>query len=96
MKNTAQVAEHIMEAFDSEKYDSVHVAYGRFRNPGLQFPECDQFLPVPKVEEEASDDKKTANADFIFEPNKELLLNQLFPSILKTQFHRFNLENTCF
>jgi F-type H+-transporting ATPase subunit gamma len=91
-ENTAQVAEHIMESFDDETYDSVHVAYGRFRNAGLQFPECDQFLPVPKVEEEASDEKSTSNANFIFEPNKEVLLNQLFPSILKTQFHRFNLE----
>lgn len=90
-ENTAQVAEHVMEAFDAETYDMVHVAYGRFRNPAVQFPECDQFLPVPKVEEEASDDNG-ANADFIFEPEKEVLLNQLFPSILKTQFHRFNLE----
>lgn len=90
-ENTAQVAEYIMEAFDAEKYDSVHVAYGRFRNPALQFPECDQFLPVPKVEEDA-EDEKTGNADFIFEPDKEVLLNQLFPSILKTQFHRYNLE----
>jgi len=91
-ENTAQVAEYVMEAFDDETYDSVHVAYGRFRNAGLQFPECDQFLPVPAVEAEASDEKKTSNADFIFEPNKEALLNELFPSILKTQFHRFNLE----
>ncbi len=91
-ENTAQVAEQIMESFDDETYDSVHVAYGRFRNAGLQFPECDQFLPVPAVEAEASDEKKTSNADFIFEPNKEALLNELFPSILKTQFHRFNLE----
>jgi F-type H+-transporting ATPase subunit gamma len=90
-ENTAQVAEYIMDAFDTQRYDSVHVAYGRFRNPALQFPECDQFLPVVKVEEEVGK-KITANADFIFEPNKEVLLNQLFPSILKTQFHRFNLE----
>ena len=88
--NTALVAEWIMDAFDNEQYDSVHVAYGRFRNPGLQFPECDQFLPVPKVEVE--EDAGGAVADFIFEPDKEVLLNQLFPSILKTQFHRYNLE----
>lgn len=90
-ENTAQVTEYVMEAFDAETYDMVHVAYGRFRNPAVQFPECDQFLPVPKIEEDVTEDKGT-NADFIFEPDKEVLLNQLFPSILKTQFHRYNLE----
>ncbi len=89
--NTAQVAELIMEGFDDDTYDSVHVAYGRFKNPAVQIPECDQFLPVPKVEAKEGAEKKI-NADFIFEPQKESLLNQLFPSILKTQFHRYNLE----
>ncbi|MGB0862410.1 MAG: ATP synthase F1 subunit gamma [Saprospiraceae bacterium] len=91
-ENTAQVAEVVMEGFDNEDFDSVHVAYGRFRNAAIQIPECNQFLPVPKVEVEQTESASTANADFIFEPGKEILLNQLFPSILKTQFHRFNLE----
>jgi F-type H+-transporting ATPase subunit gamma len=91
-ENTAQVAEMIMEAFDNETFDSVHVAYGRFRNPAVQIAECNQFLPVPKMEEPTTESESKGNADFIFEPEKETLLNQLFPSILKTQFHRYNLE----
>lgn len=89
-ENTAQVAEYIMESFDEEKYDMVHVAYGRFRNAALQFGECDQFLPVPQIE--ATETESNTKADFLFEPSKEVLLNKLFPSILKTQFHRYNLE----
>jgi len=91
-ENTAQVAETIMEAFDDGTYDSVHVSFGRFKNPAVQIAECNQFLPVPKVEKEEVATESKGNADFIFEPEKETLLNQLFPSILKTQFHRYNLE----
>lgn len=89
--NTALVAELMMQGFDEARYDSIHVAYGRFRNPAIQVAECEQFLPVPKIEKEEAANDNTV-ADFIFEPNKEELLNQLFPSILKTQFHRYNLE----
>lgn len=89
-ENTAQVAQHILQNFENGTFDSVHVTYGRFQNAALQIAECDQFLPVPKVEK--LDNAPTASADFIFEPEKTVLLNELFPSILKTQFHRFNLE----
>ena len=55
------------------------------------YPECDQYLPVPKVEKEEGNTDKY-KADFIFEPNKEELLEELFPSILKTQIFRYMLE----
>ena len=89
--NAAEVAEYLMNGFEEGDFDSVHVAYGRFRNAAVQYPECDQYLPIPKVEAAEGESSKY-NADFIFEPDKEGLLKELFPSILKTQLFRYMLE----
>ena len=89
--NSAPIAEGIMEAFSTGKYDAVDVIYSRFKNAAMQFSEVSQFLPVPKMEnEEAKDDKMVA--DFSFEPSRKELLDNLIPSILKTQFHKYLLE----
>ncbi|MFK7984137.1 MAG: F0F1 ATP synthase subunit gamma, partial [Saprospiraceae bacterium] len=35
--NVATVSQSLMDAFEGKTYDSVHVAYGRFRNAAVQF-----------------------------------------------------------
>jgi len=89
--NVAQVSQKLMDAFEGKEYDSIHVAYGRFRNAAVQYPECVQFLPVEKLEAEEGTVQKH-KADYIFEPSKEELLQQLIPSILQTQFQKFVLD----
>lgn len=89
----ANVANLIMEGFDTERYDAVEVAYGRFRNPVVQYCVTETYLPVAKIEKEESDGDKFS-ADFIFEPNKNSLLNSLVPSILQTKFYRYLLDTS--
>lgn len=88
--NVAYVSQHLMEAFEDGGYDAIDVAYGRFKNAAMQFPEVAQWLPVAKIET-AEDDSKL-KADYIFEPTKKGLLNYLVPSILQTQFQKFLLD----
>ncbi|MCP3931368.1 MAG: ATP synthase F1 subunit gamma [Bacteroidetes bacterium] len=92
--NVSEVAQFLMDAFESKNYDSIHVSYGRFKNAAVQFPETEQFLPVVKVEgeKEEEEDKDNHRADYIFEPNKEGLLEYLIPSILQTSFQKFLLD----
>ncbi len=93
--NVAQVSKGLMNEFESQLVDEVFVCYGRFRNAAVQYPECVQFLPVPKIEDESagSDEDKSTKADYVFEPSKEALLERLVPTILQTTFHKFVLEN---
>lgn len=92
--NVSKVPNTLMQAFEEDNLDEVFVCYGRFRNAAVQYPECVQFLPVPKMEkEEISDEEKQKRADYIFEPSKEVLLDRLIPSILQTTFQKFVLEN---
>jgi F-type H+-transporting ATPase subunit gamma len=88
-ENSKVVSQLLMDAFENGGYDSVDVAYGRFRNAAVQYPETLPFLPVQKVE---SDDDHKMRADYIFEPEKEALLENLIPSILHTTFFRFLLD----
>ena len=89
-ENTAKVAQRLMDAFQYGTYDKVMVAYGSFKNAAVQYARAVQFLPVEKLEQE--EDKKGLKADYIFEPDKDGLLEYLIPSILKNSFHKYNLD----
>lgn len=90
-ENVAVVSKGLMRSFEEFEYDEVFVSFGQFKNAGVQYPFCTQFLPVPKLEASVSEGK-TIKADYLFEPDKVTLLNRLIPSILQTQFHRYVLD----
>lgn len=92
--NTALVSQAIMDSFDNKTYDKIEVAYGEFKNAAVQYYKTEQFLPIQKVEPEATEegDKGGQNALFIFEPSANELLEHMVPSILKTQFHKYLLD----
>lgn len=92
-QNVEEIAHGIMESFEQGEYDLVKVAYARFKNAAVQFNEVDQFLPVPKRNRPPSSQGKETVADYLFEPSKEELLEKLIPSILKTQFFKYCLDN---
>jgi len=88
--NVAEVAQQLMDGFKDGEYDAIQAAYGRFKNAAMQFPELVPYLPVPKMEKPAGG--KQRKADYIFEPDKESLLEELVPSILQTQLFKFLLD----
>ncbi len=89
--NVSKVAKKLMSDFEKGKYDAIDVAYGQFKNAAVQFNIVEQFLPVAKLDTEDKSDSKL-KADYIFEPSKERLLNELVPSILQMQFQKFVLD----
>ncbi len=91
-ENVSNVSNRLMKAFESGSYDSIAVAYGRFKNPAVQIPEVEQFLPVEKMEAEGEEDASGILADYTFEPNKDELLEQLIPDIIKAQFYKYVLD----
>lgn len=90
-ENVSQVSRKLMDEFSSGKYDAIDIVYGRFRNAATQFPTAEQWLPVAKIEAPVSA-KPAKKADYIFEPDKEELLETLVPSILQLQFHKTLLD----
>ena len=81
-------AQYAMNAFANGEVDAVEIVYSEFKNAATQQYIAEQFLPVKKAPETAS--KKIA--DFIFEPNKEVLVAELMPKILNTQLYKAVLD----
>jgi F-type H+-transporting ATPase subunit gamma len=91
--NVKKAAQSVMDGFEQKKYDHITVAYGRFKNAAMQFPEAEQFLPVQKLEVQNTEGgKKQRKADYIFEPDQTTLLQELVPSILQTTFYKCLLD----
>ncbi len=88
-ENVSKVSRKLMDAFEKGEYDAVEVSYGRFKNAATQFPETEQWLPVPKTE---AVEENNTKADYIFEPGMQNLLETLVPNILQTSFHKFLLD----
>ena len=81
-------AKFAMDAFDTGKVDAVELIYSEFKNAGTQRFVVEQFLPVVKTEKI----KGQKQADFIFEPDKDVLIAELMPIILNTQLYKAVLD----
>ena len=81
-------AKYAMDAFANKEVDAVELIFSEFKNAATQRFVAEAFLPVIKVEKAAGQ----KNADFIFEPGKEVLIAELMPKILNTQLYKAVLD----
>ncbi|MBU0765346.1 MAG: ATP synthase F1 subunit gamma [Bacteroidetes bacterium] len=87
--NITPVAESIMKRFVNKTYDRVELIYNEFKNPAVQILTNEQFLPIEMKEEEGV----KLFYDYIFEPSKEYIVNDLIPKSLKVQFFKALLDS---
>ena len=87
--NAADVIEQVMEDFINEKYDVVDIAFNEFKNVVVQNRMVESFLPISTESHEGAGQVK----DYIFEPEKDEILQELIPKSLKIQFYRAVLES---
>jgi F-type H+-transporting ATPase subunit gamma len=86
----APVADKIMEAFANKQFDKVIVVYNQFKNAAVQIVQAEQLLPIVPPTIEAS--QKTTT-DYIYEPGKDSIVNDLIPRSIKTQFYKALLDS---
>ena len=87
-ENVASIAKFAMDAFKNGEADAVQLVYSEFKNAGTQKFVVEQFLPIKKSEKKKGETK----ADFIFEPDKNILIKELMPKILNTQLYKAMLD----
>ena len=87
--NVAEVAEELMRLFKSGEFSKICVVYNRFVNAATQVVESEQFLPVQSPENEESNQA----GDYIFEPSKEEIVEDLIPKSLKVQLFKAILDS---
>ena len=66
----------------------MDIVYSEFKNAATQKFIAEPFLPVKKTES----GKGNAKIDFIFEPDKGVLLQELMPKILNIQLYKAILD----
>ncbi|MDB4127120.1 F0F1 ATP synthase subunit gamma, partial [Flavobacteriales bacterium] len=86
--NVAIVAEGIMKQFVKGDYDKVVLVYNQFKNAATQIIMTENFLPV-----QAAENNSEIVVDYIFEPTKQEIVEQLIPKSLKTQLFKAVLDS---
>lgn len=81
--NVAEIAEMLMEKFESKAVDKIEIIYNKFKNAATQEIMTEQFLPIEPLEGGTN-----TNLDYIFEPSKEEIVETLIPKSLKTQLFK--------
>jgi F-type H+-transporting ATPase subunit gamma len=87
-ENVEPVIQKVMDAFVEKEFDRVIVVYNQFKNAAVQVTTAEQLLPlIPETGISAG------NVDYIFEPSKEYIVNELIPVSVKTQFYKALLDS---
>lgn len=85
------IAEVIMEQYVSGRYDEVRVVYNQFKNAAVQILQSEAFLPfVPEADESET---SSVASEYIFEPSKEFIVEELIPKALKLQLFKAVLDS---
>ena len=90
-ENVTKITDSIMAGFAKGDFDKVELVYNKFKNAAVQILTTEQLLPLPKNAAEAH--VKEANIDYILEPSKENIVEQLIPKSIKIQLYKAVLDS---
>jgi len=88
-ENVSTIANDLMNRFAAKEFDKVVVVYNKFVNAATQKVMTEQLLPI--VPTAQSGDKATG--DYIFEPSKTEIVEELIPKSLKIQLFKSLLDS---
>ncbi|GAB2628925.1 ATP synthase F1 subunit gamma [Belliella aquatica] len=90
-ENVKLAAEFAMNQFADGNYDKIVLVYNHFKNVATQEVIVENFLPMSSDTEDAV--KKGSDTDYILEPSREYIIEELVPTSLKIQFFKAVLES---
>lgn len=90
-EKTSEFANKLMDLYSSGAYDRIEIIYNQFKNAVSQILTTEQFLPIEKINQKSN--VPQTNTDYIFEPDKEIILKELVPKSLKIQVYKAILDS---
>ncbi len=88
----ANLAQEIIDGYAAEEYDSVYLIYNAFRSVMTQDITIQQLLPIAPPQ--ASNDLVDEYApEYIYEPSKSELLNELLPKYIEVTMFKSMIES---
>ena len=86
----ATMAQFLMDGFVNNSIDKVEIVYDQFVNAATQRLVVEPFLPIGNLNEKMQDAQPR---DYIFEPSKREILEELIPKILKLQLYKTLIDS---
>jgi F-type H+-transporting ATPase subunit gamma len=87
-ENVKLCAEAAAKGFWEKEWDIIEIVYSQFKNAATQRMEVERFLPIPVDEAQIGKTK----IDYIFEPDKQVLMKQMLPHTLNIQLYKAVLD----
>jgi F-type H+-transporting ATPase subunit gamma len=82
------VARWLIDRYRTGAVDAIHLVYSEFKSPITQHPLADRLLPLAEVETGG----ESPHFEYIFEPDKTLVLDRLAPMYIEINVYRALLE----
>ncbi|MBE0646688.1 MAG: ATP synthase F1 subunit gamma [Bacteroidales bacterium] len=92
-ETVAPKASMLMKLFADKKYDRIELIYNQFKNAAVQRQMIEQYLPLVPEKPEKQTNLHRVEADYIFEPDKETILQELIPKTLRIQLFKALLDS---
>lgn len=89
-EDSKKLAQKLTIKYLDKKYDIIKLFYNQFKNAGTQIVMSEQFLPLQQDEE---NNKFEKHHDYILEPSKEEIVQELIPKSLKIQLYKALLDS---
>ena len=85
----AKLINRVMVDFKEGKFDEVYLVYNKFINAATQKVITEKLLPITMPEQV----EEQMEEEYIYEPNKETILETLIPKSIKTQVYKAVLDS---
>ncbi len=104
-EKTMEIVEKVVGWYDYHQYDRIEIIYNSFKNAVTYYPTAHQFLPIRSLSDiesqtranEASDSSSAESDrkyDYLFEPSKQEIIEELVPKSLKIMFYKDVLDSS--
>ncbi|KQT17342.1 ATP F0F1 synthase subunit gamma [Chryseobacterium sp. Leaf404] len=87
--SVSNVAEGVMKSFREGTFDEVYLIYNKFVNAATQEVTTEKLLPISMPE----NTEPVVETDYIFEPDRAEILDNLIPKSIKTQMFKAVLDS---
>ncbi|MBF8251026.1 MAG: ATP synthase F1, gamma subunit, partial [Deltaproteobacteria bacterium] len=85
----AGIAGDIINAYTNEEVDEVYLLYNEYKSALVQEAMMERLLPITPLEGET----EMSVVDYIYEPNKDSILEEILPKHVEIQVYRALLES---
>ena len=89
----SSVRDQVLGLFDREEISECHLIYTKFKSAISQTVEAQKLLPVEKESNPDNSDNEKTKVSYDYEPNEEVLLDDIIPRNIAIQIHSGLLEN---